>query len=110
MGKSDKPWNLAKHIAKMHKPENIRIARIQVNCPLCNNEYSNMNAILAHLQIRTNKTTWKPTTCNVLTNQIITEQTNTVLKMATNTTTQWTPNGGKEKKKKTAQGHTSHSS
>jgi len=80
VGKSDKPGNLSKHIPKMHKAENIRIARIQVNCPLRNKEYRNMIALLAHLQIRTNKTTWQPTACNILTNQIRPEQTNTVIK------------------------------
>ena len=74
---SNNPDNLAKHIAKTHKEHSIRISRQKANFPLCNKEYSNLIALLTHLEMRTTKMTWQPKICKIIQQKIIPPDSNT---------------------------------
>ena len=60
------PQNLENHIARTHRQEHIRICREKVHGPLRNEEYSNWNTLLDHMEIRTRNTTWGTTACEIL--------------------------------------------
>ena len=53
------------------------MARKRVQCPLRNKEYSNLTALLTHMQIRNTKMTWQPTTCKIIDEEIIHPSLNT---------------------------------
>ena len=62
---------MAKHIAKQHKTHNIRIPRQLANFHFCNMGYSNLYALLEHLQIGKTYATWQPITCNIVEHNIL---------------------------------------
>jgi len=71
------PQNMANHIARTNKQENVRICRKKTYCPLCNKEYSNLNALLIHLEIRNIQMAWKTQICEILQQKILPPEHNT---------------------------------